>query len=225
MQTLTTQGQGTGNNSVIGAVGSIPKTVTCFACNGFGRVVKQCPTRNNIKLNDQSMAKVCYFCQKPGRIARNCNNPRPGQEDRRNQGTNFPNRKPVVCYRCGKEGHIARLCQTTWDNTKEFVQTPEKSSNSQQNQSKIRMSTISPVSKTKTLMPEAQINGKSKLCIVDTSASISLVSKDEWQLLKGNNSSLTPSDTVPEAANNSPLEIFGKTALNVKVDPGNMTSH
>ena len=74
-------------------------------------------------------------------------------------------------------------------------------------------------------MVEAQINRKPKLCIVDTGASISLVSRDEWQLLKENNSSLTPSDIVAEAANNSPIGIIGKTALNVKVDPGNMTSH
>ena len=37
-------------------------------------------------------------------------------------------------------------------------------------------------------MIEALINGKPKLCIVDTGASISLMSKDEWQLLKGSDS-------------------------------------
>ena len=37
-------------------------------------------------------------------------------------------------------------------------------------------------------MVEALINGKPKLCIVDTGASISLMSKDEWQLLKGSDS-------------------------------------
>ena len=74
-------------------------------------------------------------------------------------------------------------------------------------------------------MVEAQINGKSKLCIVDTGASISLVSKNEWQLLKGNNASLTPFDIVAEAANNSPIGILGKTALDVKVDPGHIQYH
>ena len=73
-------------------------------------------------------------------------------------------------------------------------------------------------------MVEAQINGISKLCIVDTGASISLVSKNEWQL-KGNNASLTPSDIVAEAANNSPIGILGKTALDVKDDPGHISCH
>ena len=74
-------------------------------------------------------------------------------------------------------------------------------------------------------MVVAQINGKFKLCIVDTGASISLVTKNEWQLLKENNASLTPSDIVAEAANNSPIGILGKTALDVKVDPGHISCH
>jgi hypothetical protein len=92
-------------------------------------------------------------------------------------------------------------------------------------QSKIRLSTISPARKRKTLMVESQINGKSKHCIVDTGASISLVSKNEWQLLKGTNASLTPSDVVAEAANNSPIGILGKTALDVKFDTGHISCH
>ena len=40
MQTLAMQGQGTCNNSMIGAVSYMRKVVTCFACNGFGHVAK-----------------------------------------------------------------------------------------------------------------------------------------------------------------------------------------
>ena len=147
------------------------------------------------------------------------------------QGKHVPNRQSLVCYRSGKEGHIAKFFRTVLNDTKEAVQSQDQRLNNQQNrtrmqnetQSKIRLSTISPASKRKTIMVEAQINGKSKLCIVDTGASISLVSKNEWQLLKGNNASLTPSDIVAEAANNSPIGILGKTALDVKVDPGHIS--
>ena len=62
-------------------------------------------------------------------------------------------------------------------------------------------------------MVEALINEKPKLCIVDTGASISVMSKDEWQLLKGGDSPLTPSDIVAEAANNSPLEFWVRQPL------------
>jgi hypothetical protein len=69
MQTLAMQGQG--NNSMIGAVSSMRKVVTCFVCNGFGHVAKQCPTlRNSFKQDTQVSPKVCYLCQKPGHIAR-----------------------------------------------------------------------------------------------------------------------------------------------------------
>jgi hypothetical protein len=233
MQTLAMQGQG--NNSMIGAVSSMRKVVTCFVCNGFGHVAKQCPTlRNSFKQDTQLSPKVCYLCRKPGHIARNCFISKPGQGDVQNsQGKHVANRKSLVCYRCGKEGHIAKFCRTVLDDTKEAVQSQYQRLNNQQNrtcmqnetQSKIRLSTISPTSKRKTLIVEAQINGKSKLCIVDTGASISLVSKNEWQLLKGNNASLTPSDIVAEAANNSPKGILGKTALDVKVDPGHISCH
>ena len=124
MQTLAMQGQGTGNNSVIGAVSSMRKVVTCFACNGFGHVAKQCPTlRNSFKQDTQLSPKVCYLCQKPGHIARNCFISKPGQGDVQNsKGKHVANRKSLVCYRCGKEGHIAKFCRTVLDDTKEAVQ-------------------------------------------------------------------------------------------------------
>ena len=52
------------------------------------------------------------------------------------------------------------------------------------NDSKVRLSAVSPASKKKTLMVETIINVKNKLCIVDTGESVLLVSKDQWQTLK-----------------------------------------
>ena len=138
------------------------------------------------------------------------------------QGKHFSNRQLLSCYNCGKQGHIAKFCSKE-DESKEDVQ--HKDQNLRKKESKIRLPTISPASKRKTLMVEALINGKPKLCIADTGASISLMSKDEWQLLKGSDSPLTPSDIVAEAANNSPIGILGKTTLGVTVESGQSFSH
>ena len=111
------------------------KVVTSFACNGFGHVAKQCPTlRNSFKQDTQLSPKVCYLCQKPGHIARNCFISKSGQGDVQNsQGKHVPNRKSLVCYRCGKEGHIAKFCRTVLDDTKEAVQSQDQRLNNQQN--------------------------------------------------------------------------------------------
>ena len=122
-----------------------------------------------------------------------------------NQGKNFSNRQPPVCYRCGKRGHISKFRCAKLEDTrsKKYAlhdQNQGMNSNKNKSDAKIRLSTISPASKRKTLMVEAQINGKSKRCILDTGATISLISKDEWQSLKPSNVSLSPSDIVAEAA-------------------------
>ena len=83
---------------------------------------------------------------------------------------------------------------------------------------KIRLTAVSPSHQRKVLLVEAKINGQSKLCIVDTGASISLISKDVWESLKSNDALLQSSDIVAEAANNSPIGILGKVNLLLEVN-------
>eukprot|EP00794_Sanderia_malayensis_P006721 gene6721-7481_t len=57
---------------------------------------------------------------------------------------------------------------------------------------------------------EAEINNNAALCIIDTGASVCLISQSKWSKIK-NDEQLMPSDIVAEAANNMPLGILGKT--------------
>ena len=225
MKTLAKEATEKLSRTTIGSVSSLTTAKTCYSCNGFGHVSRQCPTRNNFARNKsvQPHTRLCYLCQKPGHLARSCPlaNQQPVMEP---EGYDKSLRKPTICYRCGKNGHIAKFCNAKLEENPN----PNKVTHSggQKNtDSKIRLSTISSASKKKTLTVETVINGKDKLCIVDTGASISLISKDQWQSLKLDNTPLSPSDIVAEAANNSPIGILGKTTLNVQIDENKKSSH
>ena len=47
----------------------------------------------------------------------------------------------------------------------------------------------------------------------------------QWQLLKQDDTPLFPSEIVTQATNNSPIEVLGKTNLNVQCDQNNKSSH
>ncbi|CAB4032467.1 zinc knuckle [Paramuricea clavata] len=188
---------------------------------------RQCPTMNNFRQNNTArpQTKLCYSCQKPGHLAKSCllANQQPVNTKLQGYDKNWQmDRHVTICYRCGNSGHIAKFCNAKLEGgmgSSRDGESPKK------NDSKIRLSTVSSASKKKTLMVETTINGKNKLCIVDTGASISLVSKDQWQPLKLDDTPLFPSDIVAEAANNSPIGILGKTTLNVQFDENNKSSH
>ena len=202
----------------VGASNVVAKV--CFKCNGWGHLAKQCPTPSNLSevrpRSQQPNAKVCFKCNKSGHVARNCRTVPVFQPSNQQQQLGQNTRQPPICFRCGIEGHIAKFCQTKAE------QEPDSASQAKPSQTKddpkIRLSAVAPASKKKTMLIEAKINGYSRLCVVDTGASVSLLAKDEWDKLKGVDDKLFPSDIVAEAANNSPIGILGKSSLTVQLN-------
>eukprot|EP00794_Sanderia_malayensis_P002500 gene2500-2883_t len=131
-------------------------------------------------------------------------------------------RPPPTCYRCGRKDHISRFChaekETSTETGKQGQSPSQENRDGPKTKSKVRLSTVSPSHKKKTPLLEAKVNGVNKLGIVDTGASISLISKKEWESLMLNEEPLRPSDIVAEAANNSPIGILGKVNLLVEVN-------
>ena len=77
----------------------------CFKCNGWGHEPWQCPTPSNVNEFKSIKQTVCFHCQKPRHIARNCKLNR--HNIRQNNQRFMPQPK---CYNCGVAGHIAKFC-------------------------------------------------------------------------------------------------------------------
>ena len=74
MKTLAREATEKFSKTTIGSVSSLNAAKTCYSCNGFGHVSRQCPTVNNFRQNNsvRPQAKLCYLCQKPGHLAKSC---------------------------------------------------------------------------------------------------------------------------------------------------------
>ena len=217
------------NRAPIGSVNSSFTVKTCFTCNGFGHVAKQCPTYNEFKQNNNvSSVKTCHLCHKQGHLARDCFS-RNQRQNLNVSGSTSQSRPPPTCYRCGRQCHISNFCRTEIATPTESAgQGQSKGQNNRdtpQKDSNVRLSAVLPSNKRKTLLVEAKINGVNKLCIIDTGASISLISKNEWDSLKSDDVPLLPSDIVAEAANNSPIGILGKINLFIEVNDAQKSNH
>ncbi|XP_065063834.1 uncharacterized protein LOC135690257 [Rhopilema esculentum] len=200
----------TQNRAPIGAVSSGQPTMTCFGCGGFGHMAKNCPSIVDFKRRS-NVEKTCFICSKPGHLARDCFH---GGSRQKLHVQNAPPRQPPTCFHCGCIDHISRYCQEKQELPKEAVgqrqgkHFGQNDKNKIEKEYKIRLTAVSPLHQRKVLLVEAKINGQSKLCIVETGASIYLISKDVWESLK---------------SNDAPIGILGKVNLLLELNEAHKT--
>ena len=214
------------------SVGSTRPAKVCFSCSGYGHAARECPTiRKNVAAPRERSNRyivVCFKCNKQGHLARDCFQSNTSFSPNRLVNNQSFGRRSVTCFNCGQEGHISRFCNFLEAQNQNQRQSElgeslqydrQKSSEQTRPDSKVRLSSISAANKRKNLLTEASVNGNSCLCVVDTGASIFLIGKSQWDILKKDSScEMLPSDIVAEAANNSLIGIVGKTVLSVCVN-------
>ena len=179
----------------------------CYACGKLGHIAKNCvnSNRNVVPRRNTGHGLICFNCKRPGHVARDCFvNQRDPDIPVRSRAKSF------VCYRCGKDGHLARNCQS--DLSCQVERNVPSNASDKVNEVRSKLSSVVAANKRQALVMEAEINCNSVLCVIDTGASVCLMSQAKWNEIK-TNEHLEPSDIVAEAANNMPLGILGKTCM------------
>jgi cellular nucleic acid-binding protein len=116
MKTLAREATESFSKTTIGSVSSFNAAKTCYSCNGFGHMSRQCPTMSSFRQGNSALlqVKLCYLCKKPGHLAKSCPlaNQQPGTSFKRQnyEGNLRKDRHLTVCFRCGNIGHIAKFC-------------------------------------------------------------------------------------------------------------------
>ena len=146
-----------------------------------------------------------FSCKRPGHVARDCLvTQRVADAIVGSRAKNF------ICYRCGKEGYLARNCQSNL--TAQVERNVSDSVSDKSDKVRSKLSSVVAANKRQTLVMEAELNKNPVLCVIDTGASVCLMSQAKWNEIK-TNEELEPPDIVAEAANNMPLGILGKACM------------
>ena len=200
------------NISRSSVVNPVRRGKTCFICHNPGHIARDCTHKGYHTEKVSPNRNLCFYCKQPGHIQHHC--PLKYNKDGFGNATRQERlREERICYRCNKRGHVAKYCRANW----EEINSGSGSSLSQplskeQRKNVSKLSSIAGTEKRTTLVLEGVIEGSRVLCVLDTGASICLMSKEKWNKL-GLSKELLPSDVVAEAANNMPLGILGRSIL------------
>eukprot|EP00794_Sanderia_malayensis_P006369 gene6369-7101_t len=181
----------------------------CFNCGELGHIARNCPKK---RVSNEPKDVTCFRCHRQGHLSPNC----PNKGEFRNTQSAQTNRIDAAkknCFRCGKVGHIAKFCRVDWSEITAGGETEKQ----RKNDDSSKLSSVSDAGKRKTLVVEALIETKRVLCVLDSGASISLMSKSKWNELKVSKD-LLAADIIAEAANNEPLGIFGRVELDLEIE-------
>ena len=130
---------------------------------------------------------------------------------RANQGApRSPNRQPYQrrCFSCGSTDHIIKDCKQ-----KQQEQGTQKKETESMEEGGVKVIG----KKSFGLFLTACINGKPLSCLVDTGATLSIISSRAWEAMDISSSTLTTFEQVISNASGSPIEVKGKTRVQIKV--------
>ncbi|MCG8048996.1 MAG: reverse transcriptase domain-containing protein, partial [Candidatus Thiodiazotropha endolucinida] len=124
-------------------------------------------------------------------------------------------RRPLrECYQCGSTEHLIRDCDQNprktegQKNTEDQPKVSEKDSNKSVKVSGTNNSG---------LFAAAEVNGKPVYCLVDTGATLTIISTKVWELVDPPFSALTPFPQTISTATGSPIEVSGKARVQIKM--------
>ena len=121
-----------------------------------------------------------------------------------------PGRYPFKrrCYTCGSEYHLARHCD----------QRPAEAETKPNDQDKTAEKgvKVSGLQNSGLFVP-AFVNGLPINCLVDTGATLTIISTKVWETMGCSNLTLSTFDQVISTASGSPIEVTGRTRVQLKV--------
>ena len=124
-------------------------------------------------------------------------------------------KKNAECYNCGERGHIQRECP----NKKKKTESPTDSKQGKQSQIKSKVGYNAPKNGAG-MFVSASVYGTKVNLLVDTGATLSLLSEDAYNRICCSNPSLGTLDPVKRsvlAANDEPLKTLGRTIVPIAI--------